>query len=94
MNVEILEHELNLRRGAIVMVVRPGFGTQSDSWVGTLTVTHADFPMIFQVACANDSMCMIFRADDVTNVEPTNKYTCLIIRLKGPLDYLNKLVNA
>jgi len=94
MNPEQVEHELNNRKGAIVMVVRPGYGTQSDSWVGTLTVTHADFPMIFQVACANDSMCMIFRADDVTNVEPTNKYTCLIIRLKGPLDYLNKLVNA
>jgi hypothetical protein len=94
MNVEQLEHELNNRKGAIVTVVRPGFGTQSDSWVGTLTVTHADYPMIFQVACVNDSLCMIFRGDDITSVDTTNKYTCLIIRLKGPLDYLGKPVTA
>lgn len=93
MNAEQLEHELNNRRGAVVMVVRPGFGTQSDSWIGTLTVTHRECPMIFQVQ--SDVNATIFRSDDVTSIEPyRNAETDCIIRLKGPLDYRNQLVTA
>lgn len=93
MNVERLEHELNTRRGAVVMVVRPGFGTQSDSWVGTLTVTHRDFPMIFQVK--SEGMTMIFRGEDVTSVEPSRDAEAdCIVRLKGPNDYMRQSVTA
>jgi hypothetical protein len=93
MNPEQVEHELNNRKGAMAMVVRPYFGTQSDSWIGVLTVTHRDFPMIFQVK--GDAMTTIFRADDVVNIEPArNADADFILRLKGPLDFLPKLVTA
>ena len=93
MNVEILEHELNLRNGAAVMIVRPGFGTSSDSWEGILTVTHRDFPMIFQVKAPRGAT--IFRGDDVVSVENTLvNQPSILIRLKGPMDYLGRPVNV
>ncbi len=93
MNVELIEHELNTRRGAVVMVVRPGFGTQSDSWIGTLTVTHREFPMIFQVK--SEGMTMIFRADDVVKIDPSRDAEAdCIVRLKGPSDYMRQSVTA
>lgn len=86
MNSEQLEHVLNGRVGAVVMIVRPGYGTQSDSWVGTLTVTRKDFPMIFQIQ--SERGATIFRSDDVINVEPSRSAEAdCIIRLKGPIDY-------
>ena len=95
MNAEQIEHELNNRRGAEVTVVRSGYGTQSDSWIGTLSVTHPDCPMVFQVQ--SPLSATIFRADDVLNVEEKrvggNEWQ-FIIRLKGPNDYISLPVNA
>ena len=97
MNVEQLEHELNLRKGTLVMVVRPGYGTQSESWVGTLSVTHKDCPMIFQVQ--SERGATIFRGDDVVSVEDISNHEeqhapQLLIRLKGPNDYMRQTVTA
>ena len=95
MNAEQLEHELNIRKDAGVMVVRPGYGTQSESWEGILTVTHRDFPMIFQIQSPRGAT--IFRADDVEKIEEKriggNEWQ-FIIRLKGPNDYMRQTVNA
>lgn len=93
MNIERLEHELNNRKGAIVTVVRPGYGTQSESWIGILSVTHAGFPMIFQVV--SERGATIFRGDDVISVEDTDNHDGepkLLIRLKGPNDYRGKSI--
>ena len=93
MNVEQLEHELNHRKGAIVMVVRPGYGTQSESWVGTLTITNRDYPMIFQVH--SERGATIFRGDDVISVEPSRSAEAdCVVRLKGPNDYMRQTVTA
>jgi len=95
MNPEQVEHELNNRKSAEVMVVRPGFGTQSDSWVGILTVTHCGFPMIFQVQ--SERGATIFRSDDVASVNEirvAGGKLQFIIRLKGPSDYIGKVANV
>lgn len=77
----------------MALVVRPSFGTQSDSWIGVLTITHRDVPMIFQVK--GDALTTIFRADDVVKIEPSrNADADFILRLKGPLDFLLKPVTA
>jgi hypothetical protein len=91
-NVEQLEYELNLRNGAAVMAVRPLFGTQSESWEGILTVTHRNFPMIFQIQAPRGAN--IFQADDIVNVEDIDNHNGgpkLLIRLKGLMDSLGKL---
>ena len=91
MNAEQIEHELNNRKGAEVTVVRPGYGSQSDSWNGILTVSGNAYPMIFQVQ--SPLSATIFKADDVTNVEDIDDHNGgpkLIIRLKGPQDYMGK----
>lgn len=89
MNIEQIEHELNSRNGAFVSVVRPGYGKQSDSWVGFLSVTRRDFPMVFQVQ--SETSATIFGSDDVTSVEDIRTHEenrpSLLIRLKGPHDY-------
>lgn len=92
MNVEQLEHELNIRKGAAVIVVRPGFGTQSESWEGILTLCNRNaFPLIFQVQAPRGAN--IFRADDVVSVENTlTNQPSILIRLKGPNDYLGRPV--
>ena len=93
MNVEILEHELNLRNGALVMAVRPYFGTQSESWEGILTITHRDYPMIFQVQAPRGAS--IFQGNDVMAVEDIDNHDGgpkLLIRLKGPMNFLGRIV--
>lgn len=102
MNTEQIEHELNNRCGSFVSVVRPGYGKQSDSWVGYLSVTRRDFPMIFQVISTKGAT--IFGSDDVSDLEKKNEpelqegrvgdCEVLIIRLKGPFDYKEHFVNA
>ena len=97
MNAEQIESELNNHSGEFVTVVRPGFGGQSDSWVGYLSVTHRDIPMIFQVQ--SETSTTIFKSDDVTEVEDITDHEqsgapTLLIRLKGPLDYRGQLVTA
>lgn len=91
MNVEQLEHELNNHKDADVVAVRPGFGTQSESWPGILTVRCTNFPMMFQVQSPRGAT--IFHASDVASVEDKRLNGIewqFIVRLKGPMDYLGK----
>jgi hypothetical protein len=92
-NVEQTEHELTLLHDKIVVVVRPGYGTQSDSWVGVLTVISNDYPPKFQFSVPN--MAILFTVDDVSKLDaPLTGRTEHIIRLKGPADYRLSPVNA
>ena len=86
MNPEQLEHELTLLHNKIVVVVRPGYGTQSDSWGGMLTVLNGDYPPKFHFA--GTGMAIFFTVDDVSKLDPpVDNRTEKIIRLKGPHDY-------
>ena len=88
MNAEQTEYELVAHQGAMVTVVRPGYGKQSDSFVGRLTVVNDNYPPRFQVA--NELYATIFMSDDVVSFSSKKKddgeYE-VIIRLKGPTDY-------
>jgi hypothetical protein len=87
-NPEQLEHELTLLHNKIVVVVRPGYGTQSDSWGGMLTVLNGDYPPKFHFAGVG--MAILFSVEDVRKLDdPTNetREVSKIIRLKGPHDY-------
>lgn len=84
---EILEHELNELHGDGVCVVRPGFGTQSDSWTGLLNTIHGVYPLKFQFTVQN--FAMLFTVEDVVKIEYRN-LLLPIIRLKGPKDYVNQ----
>lgn len=90
---ERIEHELSKLHLGVVDVVRPGFGTQSDSYVGYLTVVSGKdaYPLRFQVQCAGCSL--LFTADDVVRIDPPvdpkdERNQQPIIRLKGPSDYV------
>lgn len=86
----MLETKLELFNGQRVILTRPSFGSQSDSWVGELllydTTTH---PIKFQVAA--NGMATIFTSEDIKAtklVENRNEHSPqLIIDLKGPADY-------
>lgn len=85
---ELLEHELCLLHGKTVMLVRPFFGTQSDSWVGEIFADSEHYPVTFQVKSASQSKSTIFTVADVSKIEiPKDDSVKIIIRLKGPLDY-------
>jgi hypothetical protein len=85
-NPEQTEHELTLLHDKIVVVVRPGYGTQSDSWGGQLTVLNADYPPKFHFSTTG--MAIFFTVDDVAKLDPpVDNRTEKIIRLKGPHDY-------
>ena len=93
MHAEQIEHELVLLHGKMVVLVRPGYGTQSDSWIGELTVINKDYPPKFHFAVPNTAI--LFMVDDVSNLEPPiDGRTEKIIRLKGPADYRLSPVNA
>ena len=63
--------------GQLVTVVRPFFGTQSDSFRGEFHVTTiAD-----SFHLCSDGHSMIFTVDDVKSVVEN------VVRLKGPRDY-------
>ena len=93
MNAEQIEHELVNRSGADVTVVRPGYGSQSDSWRGFLKASTNAYPVIFEVISPLNAT--IFKADDVIKVEDITDHEDVgptaIIRLKGPEDYRNRL---
>lgn len=104
MNSEQIEHQLsqiatnndNLT-GNVADVVRPGYGTQSDSWVGYLTIVGRDYPLLFQFQHGDG--CIIFTANDVVRIDPPKdpndeRNNQPIIRLKGPYDYRENLVTA
>jgi hypothetical protein len=85
-NSEQIEHELTLLHGKVVVVVRPGYGTQSDSWGGQLTVLNADYPPKFHFAAMG--MAILFTADDVITLDNgVDGKVDKVIRLKGPHDY-------
>ena len=86
MNSEQTEHELTLLNGKIVVVVRPGYGTQSDSWGGMLTVLNGDYPPKFHFA--GTGMAIFCTVYDVSKLDPSiDERMEKIIRLKGPHDY-------
>ncbi len=91
MNVEQIEHELALLNRKEVTVVRPFFGTQSDSWFGLLTIVpDNNYPMKFEFVKPTSST--VFTAEDVVSVEFSNSQRKQnIIRLKGPAEYASKL---
>jgi hypothetical protein len=81
-----MEHELNLLNGKTIVIVRDGFGTQSDSWVGQLTVLPEKYPLGFHFQSTD--FAIYFTADDVLKLDDSiDKITAKIIRLKGPNDY-------
>jgi len=86
MNIEILEHELAQLHDKTVIIVRPGYGDQSDSWQGILTSLVDFYPIKFHLESIGHSM--IFTTNDVFRLDPpTTSDTQKIIRLKGPLNY-------
>lgn len=81
---ELIEHELNQLNGKLVVMVRQGFGTQSDSWNGIIETQTNAYPLQFQVKAVS-GYTILFTAEDVKKIEVS------IIRLKGPSDYVAKL---
>jgi glutamine amidotransferase PdxT len=79
MSQEILEHNLHLLSGKQVTVVRPGFGTQSDSWSGIINSQTEDWPIKFYFV--STSIQILFQVEDVFSLAGS------VIRLKGPADY-------
>ena len=83
----MLENKLDLMQGTNVIIVRPVFGTQSDSYCGQISTAGKLVDMLkFQVQCVG--ICILFTAMDVSATELVNDgKISLIIRLKGPNDY-------
>jgi hypothetical protein len=85
-NVEHIEAELASLNGKMVAVVRPGYGTQSDSWNGQLQTIKSLNPLHFHFISVGQTM--LFTADDVSKLDPSiDERMEKIIRLKGPHDY-------
>ena len=83
-----MEYELSQLNGKKVVIIRPGYGTQSDSWGGSLVVLGDEYPPQFHFA--GIGMAILFSVDDVHKLdEPAKelKEVSKIIRLKGPHDY-------
>jgi glutamine amidotransferase PdxT len=92
MSQEILEHNLHLLSGKQVTVVRPGFGTQSDSWSGIINSQTEDWPIKFLFV--STSIQILFQVEDVLRLDPRDDIGIAgIIRLKGPDDYIEDLEN-
>ena len=87
MTSEQCEFELSQLHGKRVSIVRPYYGTQSDSWSGDLYVMHGDYPYKFQF---HSSINILFTAEDVSKVEV--RIPTPIIRLKGPQYYITQPV--
>lgn len=87
---ELLEHNLHLLSGKQVTVVRPGFGTQSDSCGGIINSLTEDWPIKFHfVSTAGNQI--LFQVEDVLRIEPAE---FPVIRLKGPQDYEQKYTSS
>jgi hypothetical protein len=89
MDKEVMEHELVLMAGNVITVVRPYFGTQSDSWIGELMV-HSEYPIKFEMRSPTHSL--LFTIEDVASFQDTSNLSIrvpykAIIRLQGP-DYV------
>lgn len=86
--MEMLEAKLELMNGKTVILVRPSFGTQSDSWIGDLLMYDTTtYPIKFQVADAGHAI--IFTTEDIQSTRLlTSGETRFVINLKGPKDYI------
>lgn len=80
--MEELEQKLCLNHGKKTILIRPGYGTQSESLVGTLEVFTETYPIRFGVASLTHNV--LFTVNDVTSLDENSD---LIITLKGPKDY-------
>ena len=89
---ERIEHELHQLDGTSVVIVRPGYGTQSDSWIGVIKSLTSSYPIQFHFKTPSDHQ-IIFYAEDVSKVEqPT--FEPAVVRLKGPRDYIAQPIHA
>lgn len=88
--LEMLETKLCLMADKPVILIRPSFGLQSDSWRGLLSVHTESFPVQFQVV--SDGQATVFTVDDVKATKLLKEQLIgpqFIITLKGPKDYEN-----
>ena len=76
----MLEEQLISKRGQLVTVVRPFFGSQSESFHSSLDVIEKSDGNLFHLS--TDGPSIIFKFSDVKSIEKDN-----VIRLKGPMDY-------
>jgi glutamine amidotransferase PdxT len=77
--------------GRHVTIVRPLYGTQSESFEGRLTVHAESYPIQFQVSMTEHAI--IFTLDDVADVDSSHRINVVTISLKGPMDYLPLPIN-
>lgn len=100
MNSEQIEHKLmQIINSKRVDVVRPFFGTQSDSWSGTLRLDGAIdvYPIYFYFYPMAGGSSIRFTAEDVLRIDdpPQHaKFSDGTIRLKGPQHYSSQFVTA
>ena len=80
-----MESELVSLNNEIVVVVRPFYGSQSDSFVGHLSVLDG-YPIRFHFR--QEGKAILFTVEDVVKLEdPLDNQTKKTVRLKGPHDY-------
>lgn len=91
-NNEQMESELVSLNNKIVVIVRPGFGSQSDSFVGELIILNG-YPIRFHFR--QEGKAILFTIEDVIKLEdPLDNQTKKTIRLKGPYDYREAYQNV
>jgi len=92
---ERLEHELDQLNGKTVCVVRPGYGNQSDSWVGILTSERTVYPIHFLFSLPGFSMRFVVtdvvKVDSLATASMDTLGYRAVVRLKGPEDYNSRL---
>jgi len=80
--MEEIEQKLCLNNGKKVILIRLGYGTQSESLMGTLDVFTETYPIRFGVASLGVNV--LFTVEDVKSLDENSD---LVITLKGPKDY-------
>jgi hypothetical protein len=85
MNGMSMEEMLCLNNEAEIIVVRPFFGNQSDSYSGVLSVHADESSIIYQFILPGRAT--IFTIDDVKKVEQSPSTQKYMVYLKGPEDY-------
>jgi len=83
--MEEIENELCLNHGKKTILIRLGYGNQSESIVGMLEVFTTTFPIKFGVNSLGVNV--LFTATDVKSITEQTESEPLIITLKGPSDY-------
>ena len=95
MNEELLESELAQVANGVchITLVKPGFGTFSESRQGQMTALVGDYPIRFHFQDGGN-YAAIFMVADVAKIEVAdqkNPSFGRVVRLKGPENYGNKL---